>query len=635
MAKWQWRLAVVRHRLPLVGALYASVGGVVAPPKLVALDRVSDEAGLRNGALHLAGQSLDISQLTAPRTRMAPEGASAYWLAEFHSLVWLPGALQSTQSFAAVHSSRGTANTANTASVASVAKGLVEQWSAQAAHWRSNWICHAPDVVGQRIVHASRALNLLNSDQDPQLYRLLRQRLLADFYLLTSGGAAGQLGWSQLSRLEGLCVAAASFDSLNASLDGIADEVSDCLDTQFVDQGAHVSADSVVSVHCLISLVNIRAGLERGSERARALMPRLTQVIETQIALVGELMYRDPGALASGALTSGAQRLAHFSGFPSLSARAVDRAIRASGLIGRGQLASARKAGWPWRKLSSNGLTLIAACPRPAAASVHRATHAGLAAIEVSSEYGPLFISPGMGSDLTRWGLAFRSTAAFCTTSVKGHDAAPIAPSGQISGQGVVDPLEDPSSASSLRVGRSGDSQLVEMSHSGFSSARGQASFYRRIRLDADTTALEGEERYELFENEDDQTPLWDREAQVLTLRFQCAVGTRVERISTTEMKLYQSLEGHVDRAWSLVMTGGEIMSEDGLVFDQNRQPVKAPNLSITARTRDNKALFFWRLSVDRPASAPLQPAEADPKTKTETDAETDAEAAPTFKLED
>ena len=581
----RWQAALTFKPLGALSLANRAAIGMAVPPKILAvLPQMPEQAlDIRGGDvwLTLAGQRhLVFKDDPGAVPNWHPVDASAEWRQHAQSMGWLVQTLGRPDWREAM--------------------ALFEAWCRQASRLSSSHLraeAYVPDVVGQRLVSVLRVLGRLPQDHDVKLYHWLRKQAFTDAQFLARAGFAGLAGWSRLSVLEGQCVFAGSFDGLRSWQVRLLPELVAEASNQWDEWGAYCSGDVAVSLASLISLQNAYYGVETIDDPTSKQSDQLRFVQERLAAASAVLRQLLPDTDPSTP-----QRLPHFSGFPLPSVASVRSIL--DGIDG-GRIFKAATRGdgdLPWVKATAlkdpadgpkarvqRDITTVFVAGAPVCDGTHqgqsKAYHAGIGAIEIQTEVGPLLGGCGMHADLARWSGSLRSTAAFSMLQIRGHDAVPFV--GQSQAQPFDLGMELNARLSKHHVS---GSQVIEFSHNGFSRKTYKANSYRRIRLSDDAGRIDGEDRLDLKEA--------GIEAMVDpgVLRFQFATGVQVRPTSPTRLELTQTGEHMGQQAWEFVLTRGRFAIEDGMWIASNGTGQIAPNLAIHAPIRDGLCLIFWRL---------------------------------------
>ena len=582
MSWLRWQAAHAVRGLSGITRRNAERFGLAAPPKIVSIPdpqpmvvEVSDGCSV---SLQLAGQNHQVWSANSPaNAHWRPGTTSSYWMAHAHSLVWLAQSVDKTAWSRAVM--------------------LFYDWLQQNVHasaLRSPTIVHAPDVIGQRMVAVLRVLAVLPFARDIELYRALRRLVVADANFLSTAGFGGAENWSRLSVLEGQCLFAGSFDGLQAWHTRLLPMVADEIDAQWSDTGVHGSADVGVSLASLVSIKNCYLGLSRLKSPDKNQQQMLTRISD-RIKAAKQIL----AVLLADKSEDDENRLPAFSGF-SLPSPANYRTVLetiAPGLAGKHNVIDA-----PWTRISHHfgsktdyqAMSVAAYNRVPAFLNAGRSTayHAGLAAIEVASELGPLVGGCGIGRDISAWGDRFRSTLAFSTLSLFGFDALPVTPqpSNQL-------PANFSDGSAELAESQIAGTSIIELRHNLFEVNGHRATVFRRLRLSEDGKRLSGEDLIEVANIdamvESLPTSSIEKQGQ---LRFQVAPNIAVQHCSPTHLLFEQKCREGIPHLWDLVLTSGSVAVEQGLWFDDQGQAIVAPNVAVQAAIHNGRCLIFWRL---------------------------------------
>lgn len=581
----RWQAALTFKPLGALSLAKGATIGMAVPPKILSVSVQHPGNGMEIQGediwLTVAGQR-HLVQKGEPGAapNWHPVGSSAEWRQQAQSMGWLVQMLGHPDWLEAT--------------------ALFESWCRQASRLSSSQLraqAYVPDVVGQRLVSILQVLGRLPQEHDVKLYHWLRKQAYTDAQFLARAGFGGLTGWSRLSVLEGQCLFAGSFDGLRSWQARLLPELIAEASNQWNNMGAHCSGDVAVSLASLISLQNAYNGVETLHAPTSKQQDQLERLRGRLVAAAAVLRQLLPDTDLSTV-----QRLPHFSGFPVPSVKAV-RSILDS--IDGGQilaLATQDEGHLPWAKATAiqdqahgpvgRGLqdvttVFLGGAPEIKAGHLGQPTayHAGLGALEVQTEAGPLLGGCGMKADLTRWASSLRSTAAFSML--------------QISDQGAIQ-FGGRSSLPAIEAGVELDAQLsrrnvsgshvLEFSHNGFSRKNVDAQSYRRIRLSDDAARIDGEDRLDLKSAQIDAT------ADAAVLRFQLAAGVQVRPTSPTRLELEQEGAHVGQRVWEFVLTSGRFAIEDGMWIASDGTGHSAPNLAIHAPIRDGLCLIFWRL---------------------------------------
>ena len=581
----RWQAALTFKPLGALSLAKGAAIGMAVPPKILSVSLQHPDNGMEIQGedvwLTLAGQRHLVRKGAAGAVpNWHPVGASAEWRQQAQSMVWLVQMLGHPDWLEAT--------------------ALFESWCRQASRLSSSQLraqAYVPDVVGQRLVSILQVLGRLPQEHDVKLYHWLRKQAYTDAQFLARAGFGGLAGWSRLSVLEGQCLFAGSFDGLRSWQARLLPELLAEASNQWNNMGAHCSGDVAVSLASLISLQNAYNGVETldaPNSKQQDQIERLRGRLVAAAAVLRQLLPdTDPSTV---------QRLPHFSGFPLPSVKAV-RSILDSVDGGRTLALATQDAGHlPWAKATAiqdrahgpigrgfQDVTTVFLGGAPATKVRHpgqpAAYYAGLGALEIQTEAGPLLGGCGMKADLTRWAPRLRSSAAFSMLQISGQDAIPF--EGQSQSRAIDAGIQLDAQLSQHNV--SGN-HVLEFSHNGFSRKNVDAQSYRRIRLSDDAARIDGEDRLDLKGAHIEAT------ANAAVLRFQLAAGVHVRPTSPTRLELEQT-GAHVGlRVWEFVLTSGRFAIEDGMWIASDGSEHLAPNLAIHAPIRDGLCLIFWRL---------------------------------------
>ena len=581
----RWQAALTFKPMGMLSLGKGAKIGMAVPPKILALPPQHPNIGLDVQDDHiwlsLAGQRHLVQtndHLSVPNWH--PDKSSTEWKQHAQSMLWLVHALGKPSW--------------------PQAAALFGAWCRQVSRLSSSQLraqAFVPDVVGQRLVALLQVLSRLPQDHDIQLYHWLRKQVNTDARFLARSGYAGLSGWSRLSVLEGQCVFAGSFDGLQAQQTRLLPELVNEATSQWDGSGAHFSADVAVSLASLVSLQNAYHGLEtldKPTQRQREQLLFLRGRLAGAAAVLRRLLPKGDASTN--------KRLPHFSGYVLPSA-AVLRSVLDT--IDGGQIfkvAPSTDAHLPWASASAVGdlsgpsagpvlqqATSIYVSGAPNVKTKARgqgaANHAGLGALEVHTEAGPLLGGCGMHEDIGRWSSTLRSSAAFSMLQIEGRDPTAIA--GQaVSGTAktTYDLMAD------LSEHKVANSHVVEFSHDGFSTKEQRIHSYRRIRLADDANRIDGEERLDIQATEQGNMP------DAAVLRFQLALGVNVRPTSPTRLELTQTDDFAGTVVWEFVLTKGRFAIEEGMWIQSDGTSHHAPNLAIHTPIRDGLCLVFWRL---------------------------------------
>ena len=422
------------------------------------------------------------------------------------------------------------------------ARALVAEWIALQGSWNARaW---RPELVARRIISWLSQAPLVLHDCDATFYRRFIRSLTRQVRYLRRTLASTRDGVPRLQAMIALTYAALCIAGQSRMLKPITRRLMEELDRQILPDGGHISRNPGALIELLLDLLPLKQAF---SARNVPPPPALLNAIDRMMPMLRFFRHGD----GTFALFNGMGPTA-----PDLMATvlAYDDARGAP-------LANAPHSGY--QRMHAGALLVIADTGRAPPVGVSQNAHGGFLAFELSSNQQRIVVNCGLPpTSRDSWRPVARATAAHSTVTFNDVSSCQFLGPGSLQRFLGAPMIEGPTEAPVSRQDRE-DAILVRASHDGYADRFGVVH-QRSLRLDADGSRLDGEDRF--LPAEGDKLPSGRRDS--FAVRFHLHPAVKANRLAdghgamlilpNREVWTFNAYEDSVDLEESVYLAGRE-----------------------------------------------------------------------------
>jgi uncharacterized heparinase superfamily protein len=431
------------------------------------------------------------------------------------------------------------------------ARMLVEDWLSAHADWDADsW---RPEVLGTRLANIVTHARYLGLEGDDPLSRAVLSAAAAQAKHLAGVLPRDVSGFRLFAAVKGLIMWAAvapEADSLLASGLRLLDQA---MAAQIFPDGGHASRSPAIHMRVLRHLVDIRAALKAGQ---RPLPPTLQSAIDRMSPMLRFFRHGDGG-------------LALFNDCTGEDPKLVELILEQAGAGGK-PLTTAPHSGFQ-RLMAGRSLILIDCGPPASLDDLH--SHAGTLSLEISIGKERLLSNCGAyRGDSPDWRQGQRATAAHNTICLEDTNSSQLLADGHIGQR----PLEVESSRDEEER-----NIWVTASHDGYRMNLGTVH-RRRVYLSASGEDIRVEDA------------LIGRAGHEFSLRLHLPPPNQCSIIQNGAAALLRTMSG---KGFRLRVSGGILITEESVSFDNKGKPRRAEQLVLRGTTEEGETVVKWGIA--------------------------------------